>query len=206
MPDETYYEKAYDLTEDETKDFYAKWAATYDEELVAGNGYIQPERCGNAMERFVDDRTARVLDMGCGTGLAGAVLRRRGYEAIDGCDYSPEMLAQARRTEAYDALFEIDLNDHPLPIEPGTYDVVVAVGVFSFGHVHATVLDEVVRFLPPGGTLIICVNEEWWGEGSLAAKIDELEDSGAVTIELRELGPHVPSHDVNGWVIVARVT
>ena len=57
MPDETYYEKAYDLTEDETKDFYAKWAATYDEELVAGNGYIQPERCGDAMERFVGDRT-----------------------------------------------------------------------------------------------------------------------------------------------------
>ena len=81
----------------------------------------------------------------------------------------------------------------------------VAVGVFSFGHVHATVLDEVVRILPTGGTIVICVNEVWWDEGSLAAKIDDLQASGAITVELRELGPHVPSHDVNGWVIVARV-
>ena len=204
MPDETYYEKAYDLAEDETKDFYATWAATYDEELVDDNGYIQPERCGDAMERFVPDRSAKVLDMGCGTGLAGAVLRRRGYEAIDGCDYSPEMLAQAGKTAAYRELFEIDLNDHPLPIEAGAYDAVVAVGVFSFGHVHATVLDEVVRILPGDGTLVICVNEVWWAEGSLAAKLDQLEASGALTIQMRELGPHVPSHDVNGWVIVAR--
>ena len=80
----------------------------------------------------------------------------------------------------------------------------IAVGVFSFGHVHATVLNEVVRILPAGGTLVICVNEVWWGEGTLAAKLDELESSGSITVELRELGPHVPSHDVDGWVIVAR--
>ncbi|MEM7285951.1 MAG: class I SAM-dependent methyltransferase [Actinomycetota bacterium] len=206
MPEETYYEKAYDLTEDETRDFYAKWAATYDEELVDGNGYIQPERCGDAMERFVVDRSARVLDMGCGTGLAGAVLHGRGYTAVDGCDYSPEMLAEARKTGAYGSLFEIDLNDHPLPIDADAYDVVVAVGVFSFGHVDASVLDEVVRFLPASGVLVICVNEVWWDEGSLAAKVDELEAAGSITIELRELGPHVPSHDVDGWVIVARVS
>ena len=203
MGDETFYERAYDLEESETKAFYAQWAATYDEELVAGNGYIQPERCGDAMERFVPDRSARVLDMGCGTGLAGVVLRRRGYEAVDGCDYSPEMLEQARRTGAYDRLIEIDLNDHPLPIEAGAYDVVIAVGVFSFGHVDATVLDEVVRFLPVEGTLIVCVNEAWWAEGSLAAKIDRLEAGGALAVVQRELGPHVPSHGVEGWVIVA---
>ena len=204
MPDETYYEKAYDLAEHETKSFYANWAATYDEELVDGNGYIQPERCGDAMERFVTDRSARVLDLGCGTGLAGSVLRARGYTSVDGCDYSPEMLAEARKTGAYRDLLEIDLNQHPLPIETYAYDAVIAVGVFSFGHVHATVLDEVVLILPAGGAFVICVNEVWWAEGTLAAKLDELESSGSITVELRELGPHVPSHDVDGWVIVAR--
>ena len=200
----TYYDKVYDIGEDETKDFYAVWAKTYDEELVDGFGYIQPERCGDAMARFVPDRSARVLDMGCGTGLVGTVLRSRGYEAVDGCDYSPEMLEQAARTEAYDHLFEIDLNDHPLAIGEGTYDVIVAVGIFSFGHVHATVIDEVLRLLPSGGIFITCVNEVWWAEGSLEAKIAEIETDGSAVIELRELGPHVPAHDVDGWVIVAR--
>jgi predicted TPR repeat methyltransferase len=204
MSDETFYERAYALAESDTKDFYAQWAATYDHELVDDNGYVQPRRCGDAMRRFVPDRSARVLDMGCGTGLAGSELRRLGYESIDGYDYSPEMLAQAAETGAYDALFEIDLNNHPLPIEPASYDAICAVGVLSFGHVRSEIVDEMLRVLPAGGVFVICINEQWWDEGSLAAKIDQVEASGAASIGLREEGPHVPSHGVLGWVIVGQ--
>lgn len=204
MADDTFYEKAYDLEEHETKAFYAKWAATYDHEIVDENGYLQPVRCGDALERFVPDRSTPVLDLGCGTGLVGAELRRRGYESIVGCDYSPEMLAQAGMSGAYGQLLEVDLNRHPLPFEPGSHGAICAVGIFSFGHVHADLVDEMVRLLPRDGVFVVGVNEVWWAEGSLATKIDEVESSGAVTIELRELGGHVPSHDVQGWVIVGR--
>ena len=34
----TYYERAYSIGEDETKRFYAEWAAPYDEEVVGGCG------------------------------------------------------------------------------------------------------------------------------------------------------------------------
>lgn len=206
VPDDTFYEKAYTLEEKDTKAFYGEWAATYDAELfdLGGHGYVQPQRCGEAMQRFVPERSTRVLDMGCGTGLAGSVLKDLAYESIDGCDYSPEMLAKAANTGAYDQLFELDLNDHPLPIEPGVYRAICAVGVLSFGHVRSTIVDEMLRLLPTHGVFVICVNEPWWDEGSLAAKIDQVEAAGNATIEQRERGAHVPSHDVMGWVIVGR--
>lgn len=206
MGDETYYERAYDLTEDQTKGFYADWAATYDAELIDANGYAHPTRCGEAMARFVPDRTTPILDLGCGTGLVGSVLHGLGYESITGYDYSPEMLAQADKTAVYESLIEVDLNEHPLPIEPERFGAICAIGVFSFGHVHAELVDEMVRLLPVGGRFVIGVNEFWWAEGSLSTKIDDLEASGAIRIELRELGEGIPSHDVDGWVIVGTIT
>ncbi|MGI9622554.1 MAG: methyltransferase type 11, partial [Acidimicrobiales bacterium] len=88
MGDGTYYERAYDLTEDKTKEFYAGWASTYDAELIDANGYAHPARCGEAMQQYVPDRAKRVLDLGCGTGLVGSVLDVLGYDSITGCDYS----------------------------------------------------------------------------------------------------------------------
>lgn len=204
MGDETYYDRVYDLTEDQTKAFYADWAKTYDAELVDANGYAHPARCGEAMAQYVPDRTTRVLDLGCGTGLVGRVLDGLGYRSIVGCDYSPEMLAEARETGVYESLIEVDLNEHPLPLEVGEFGAICAIGVFSFGHVRAALVDEMVRLLSPGGTLVIGVNELWWAEGSLRSKIDELRHSGHLDILLRQLGDGVPSHGVDGWVIVGR--
>jgi predicted TPR repeat methyltransferase len=200
---ENLYEAAVDLAEGETQAHYAKWAGSYDQDLDQ-NRYAQPERCADAVERFVPGRDARVLDLGCGTGLAGAALRCRGYTSIVGCDYSPEMLAEAAKTEAYGRLFEADLNAHPLAIPDNSYDLIVAVGVVGGGHVHADVVDEVVRILVDGRSFVICLNEPWWFEGSLQAKIGELEVSGAIVVDLVERGEHMPSHDVMGWVIVGR--
>lgn len=201
VTERNYYEEVLDLGERETQAHYAKWAARYDRDL-AQNRYAQPERCGDAAERYVPDRNARVLDLGCGTGLVGSVLVDRGYTSIVGYDYSNEMLAEASRTGAYHHLFEADLNAHPLDIADTSYDLVVAVGSIGGSHVHAAVVDEIVRVLVVGGTFIICLNEPFWLEGSLRAKVDELVSSGAIVVDLKERGEHMPSHQVMGWVIV----
>ncbi|MGI9624930.1 MAG: class I SAM-dependent DNA methyltransferase, partial [Acidimicrobiales bacterium] len=174
--------------------------------LIDANGYAHPARCGEAMEQYVPDRATQVLDLGCGTGLVGSVLDGLGYDSITGCDYSPEMLAEAHKTGVYDSLIEVDLNEHPLPFGANEFGAICAIGIFSFGHVHATLINEMVRLLPADGTFVIGVNELWWAEGSLHGKLDSLEDAGEIDILLCELGEGVPSHDVDGWVVVARVT
>ena len=83
---------------DEVRDMYDRWAASYDTELIEENGYAQPRRCAEMLSRHLPDRTAEILDIGCGTGLSGAALAEAGYGVVDGCDFSAAMLEKARGT------------------------------------------------------------------------------------------------------------
>lgn len=199
------YKKAYTIQEHEVKDFYAEWAATYDEELIGGKGYALPGRCADAFDRHVRDRSARIMDIGCGTGLLASRLADLGFGTIDGIDYSPEMLEQAEGTGAYRGLFAADVNE-PLEFDDGAYDAVAAMGVFSFFHVKANALDEMLRIIVPGGHLIIGVNDPFYDEGSLVAKLGELETAGSLSIVEKLHGPHMPASGVEGWVIVGRTS
>ncbi len=198
---ETFYERAYDVEAHETRDFYARWAPTYDDELTGDNAYAQPRRCADALEAVVADRRARILDAGCGTGLVGAELARRSFQTLDGCDYSPEMLGRARNRDVYRGLFSADLNQ-PLPLSDASYDAVMAVGVFSFGHVLPDALDELCRVVAPGGPIVIGVNDHYYDEGSLVDKIERLASKGTVAVTGREHGDHMPGAGVGGWVLV----
>jgi predicted TPR repeat methyltransferase len=66
--------------------------------------YKGPERLINAIRSVIGDRTAlQVLDLGCGSGFAGVVLRSLAARMI-GIDLSPDMIELARKREIYDAL------------------------------------------------------------------------------------------------------
>ena len=201
-PVSSFYERAYTIEEHETKDFYSQWAATYDAELVDGRGYAMPARCRAAFDAHVADRSTPVIDLGCGTGLLGRELADLGFETIDGIDYSPEMIEQARATGIYRDLWSADLNE-PLDIADGAYGAVAAMGVFSFGHVYAAALDEICRIITPGGTLVIGVNEVFVNENTLVPKLEQLEADGLISLDVREHGAHMPASDVGGWVFVA---
>lgn len=197
-------------TDDETRQHYDDWAKTYDWELT-DNGYATPTRSREAFVELVDDHDAQILDVGCGTGLFGRQLTDAGYRVIDGCDYSTGMLAEAETTGLYRSLFEVNLNAPPMtvdgsPVESGRYDAAAVVGVFSFGHVEADAMDEIVRVVRPGGVVVIGLNEKFWNEGSLAAKIDALEAAGTVTVLDRSQGDHLPGTGLAGWVISLRIT
>ena len=98
----------------ETQSFYDDWAGSYDAE-VAGNGYATPARCARALAAKVEDKSAPILDIGCGTGLSGLALRRGGFTHIDGTDLSEKMLSRAEQREGvYTKLLLGDLNN-PLP-------------------------------------------------------------------------------------------
>jgi predicted TPR repeat methyltransferase len=62
-----------------------------------------------AMPESAARAQAAVLDVGCGTGLAGEALAALGFAVVDGLDISPEMMAVAMARGAYRQCLQADL-------------------------------------------------------------------------------------------------
>lgn len=204
-PNDRFLGSAYQVrSTEETRDLYDRWAETYDVELAKENNYAQPRRCAEMLSRYLKDPDARILDVGCGTGLSGGALVEAGFRTMDGCDLSPGMLEKAKQTGLYGRLFEADLNQPPLDAPDAFFDAAVAVGVFSFGHVSPDALDEIVRVMKPGAMLIIGLNDHFYDEGSLTAKLIALSGAGRIDRLAEEHGEHIEGTGLTGWVIAVR--
>ena len=110
-------------------------------------------------------RWRHALDLGCGTGLSGPLLRPLA-ERLTGVDLSGRMLEKARALGVYDALLQSDVVDY-LAASSEACDAVVAADVF----IYVGVLDEVFRRLaermPPGGVFAFTVEESKGAEVEL---------------------------------------
>ncbi|RQV99980.1 class I SAM-dependent methyltransferase [bacterium] len=93
---------------------------------------------------------ATLLDIGIGTGLSSEFYAQVGLE-ITGLDGSPEMLKQCRKKKFVQKLIQHDLTKFPWPVESGSFDVVLSVGVFHFIHDIQSVFKEVSRVTKSGG-------------------------------------------------------
>ncbi len=201
MAEKNYFEIAYTLkNSDEAREMYDRWAEVYDRDLT-GNEYQQPVRCAEALNAQLTDKNAKILDVGCGTGLSGVALHEAGYKNIEGCDLSTAMLEKAEALNIYSRLFACDLNTPPIDIKDSSCDALTAVGVFSFGHIMPEAVDELLRIVKPGSPLIIGLNDHYYQEGTLTAKLDRLVGSGKIEMISHEHGEHIPGNDLLGWVI-----
>jgi predicted TPR repeat methyltransferase len=180
-----FLQEAYGVqTDEERQTFYSNWADEYDAQLLDELSYVGPQKTAALLMRFVDDRNARILDIGCGTGLTSVDLAAQGYQQLDGLDFSAAMLAKARERNIYATLIEADLNQ-PLAIDSETYDAAVSTGTFTHGHVGAEPLDEVFRIIKPGGYLVCTVHRAIWKDHGFEEKIRELNESArARTLDL----------------------
>jgi SAM-dependent methyltransferase len=102
--------------------------------------------------------SARVLDVGCGTGANVSVLRSHARRVV-GLDFRPEGIANARQQHT-GALF-VRGNATRLPFEAGTFDVVTVLDVLEHVDDEAA-LDEIRRVLRPGGAIVISVPAMPW--------------------------------------------
>ncbi|RIK88619.1 MAG: class I SAM-dependent methyltransferase [Planctomycetota bacterium] len=107
------------------------------------------------------ERTTRVLDFGCGVGLATCELRQRlGAESAWGFDPSTAAIERARRDVAERGiLFTAHVDDLP----QGEFDVAYCNGVFHhipLGERRAALL-TIARTLRPGGWLALWENNPW---------------------------------------------
>lgn len=135
---------------------YDTWARRYDSDMESQ--YDSPARAAAQLARHVEDRSARILDVGCGTGLVGQALAEVGYTAIDGLDMSQKMLDVAAEKQCYTRLFQYDLVADP---DVERYPVVVSVGCLTFGHAPGYTLARMYSWLAPGGIFHITVRRDF---------------------------------------------
>jgi ubiquinone/menaquinone biosynthesis C-methylase UbiE len=103
--------------------------------------------------RFPD--SARVLEVGCGTGaIARALAARSGIGEVVGVDPSPGLLARARdMSSGFGNLSFREADGRHLPLPDADVDVVVAHTVLSHVPAPEGIITEAYRVLRPGGTL-----------------------------------------------------
>jgi SAM-dependent methyltransferase len=99
-------------------------------------------------------RGAKLLDVGCGTGVVALAAARVGAK-VSGIDLTPELVARAKENASLSGV-EIPFQEgdvEALPFEDGAFDVVVS----QFGHMFAprpeVAVREMLRVLKPGGTI-----------------------------------------------------
>lgn len=138
----------------------------------------------SALEGFGLPPRARILDVGCGTGLACAPLVAKGHQ-VTGLDPSEAMLEVARR--AFPQATWVAGTAEQLPFDDASFGAVLSAQTFHRVD-RAAAVAEIARVLKPGGTAAI-----WWKHpmSDDAAKI--IRDSVA-----SELGVEPPRSGLQG--------
>ena len=173
-------------TPEDNVDLYKRWAGTYDTEFAEAEGYILYLHVSEQLLKRQSQINGAVLDVGCGTGLVGRVLREAGIDSIDGIDISPEMLAQAAsKTTAdgdpvYRNLIQADLTQ-TLDIPDDHYGALVSAGTFTHGHLGPESLDELWRVASPGAVAVIGVRSTHYEAMGFKAKFAADVASGTIT-------------------------
>jgi ubiquinone/menaquinone biosynthesis C-methylase UbiE len=114
-----------------------------------------------ALAALGDVRGQRVLDLGCGHGMAAVVLARRGARVV-ACDLSTEYLREARaRARANDVeIAHVATLGEALPFADGTFECIWGNAILH--HLEwPMAARELARVLAPGGRGVFC---EPWGE------------------------------------------
>jgi trans-aconitate 2-methyltransferase len=92
-----------------------------------------------------------VVDLGCGNGAVGPPLRVFERRLV-GVDSSPEMLADARRTEAHDVLVQTDVSAWTPAAPPA---LIFSNAALHWIGEHRSLLPRLASAVAPGGTLAV---------------------------------------------------
>ncbi len=137
------------------------YAPGFDRALTEGLGYRAPELLLNAVQAARAGERMKfgsLLDLGCGTGLAGAAFRPF-CDWLVGVDLSPAMLAQARTKGLYDRLIEGEVLGFlgQEAAAKARYHLILAADVFVYFDDLEPVLIAAAQVLAPSGLIAFSV-------------------------------------------------
>lgn len=126
------------------------YAEDFEQHLLASLHYRGHRAVVDAAARAAPGRTWHsVLDLGCGTGLCGPLIRAQAHQ-LTGVDLSPTMVATAQRKGAYDEVLQADIADH-LAHTAQRHDLLLAADVFIYVGALEAVFAGAQRVMLSGG-------------------------------------------------------
>lgn len=124
-----------------------------------------------------EQRPARILDVGCGTGLLTSRLGSELNAEVVGCDFSAGMLEQAQRRSALPAWIQGDAT--ALPFDDGSFDALTCTESFHWYPDQGQAAREFARVLRPGGLAVVALVNPPSGAETAARAFSRLARSAA---------------------------
>tara|TARA_Y200000002_G_scaffold354212_1_gene334284 strand:- start:133 stop:759 length:627 start_codon:yes stop_codon:yes gene_type:complete len=191
-------------TTEEVMKYYDEWGKKdkYNKDMVEWN-YSGPRETVDTLRKYALNKDILIFDAGCGTGLVGQQLKKYDYKKFHGADLSQKLLDNVPKN-LYQKLFKVDLNQ-PIKISDNTYNAVMCVGTFTFGHVKPHAIDEFIRITKKDGLICFTINEGIYKDYGFEKKIDKLKKMH----KWEELeffkSDYIASKDVNAWLGLYKV-
>ena len=142
---------------------FDQFSADYDSRMLGQLSYAAPQILRELADLVLPGRGGlRILDLGCGTGLAGVAFQSRAAH-LTGIDLSPAMIEKARARGIYDQLAVADL-ESALAEQGPAFDLILAADTVVYLGDLSNVLAGVAARLAPDGYFLFTA-EAKDGEG-----------------------------------------
>ena len=191
-------------TTKQVMEYYDEWGKKdkYNKDMVEWN-YTGPQETVDVFRRYTENKEMLIFDAGCGTGLVGQQLKKYAYKNFHGADLSQKLLDSIPEN-LYQKLIKVDLNQ-TINVSDNSYNAVMCVGTFTFGHVKPQAIDEFIRITKKDGLICFTINEGIYKEYGFDKKIDELKkDDKWEELEFFK-SDYIASKDVNAWLGLYKV-
>jgi len=189
---------------DEVRDLYDDWSQNdqYNQDMIDWE-YSGPREVVSAFLPHAPNKSIKILDAGCGSGLVGEELSKEGYSIIHGADIAAKLM-NSIPAGIYQELHNIDLNK-PVNFTDDFFDAVLCVGTFTFGHVKARALSKFTRIVKSGGIIGFTINEGVFLEHGFKSELDHLVVQKKITELDFYLSDYLSSKGVKAWLGIYQV-
>ena len=184
-------------------DYYVNWTKEeqFNKDMIEWN-YQAPQNTVKLFDQHTTNKNINILDAGCGSGLVGIELQKYGYTKITGVDFSQEMLSLIPQS-IYQKLELIDLNEK-LKYKDNLYDAITCVGTFTYGHVKAHALNELIRVIKKDGLICFTINEGIYLEYQFDKKMEQLSNDNLWQIIDFSKCSYIVNKDIEAWLCIAK--
>ena len=165
-----------------TQAFYNAFADSYDEKMKLLKCQI-PNLIADKIKGKTFDN---VLDLGCGTGACGSVLRSKTKHLI-GVDISKNMLQKAEEKHIYDALFTNDISDF-IQNTKEHFDLIVSADVFCYINKLNNIFKYILKLLKPSGKFVFTIEKASGNTTQLQSSGRYKHPQKQIEKELKEAG------------------
>ncbi len=143
------YNNGFDNKQEQRK-LYDHWE-TYTQDICEEAGWLGPVKTTEyVIKNYPKQWEIEIADLGCGPGPVGEILWQAGYSNVDGYDLTEQFIEKAKEHYRYAVVIDITQE-----VFPKKYDIIIASGLFTKGHLSSAPAKNISKCLNEDGILVI---------------------------------------------------